>query len=70
MHVKIVQVVLIRRFIFSCGQSAEPFLVEVYPQGINTRQTYVYAKVKLQLVDKEWLVQIPLHDVVLIRVEV
>ena len=70
MHVEVVQVVLVGRLVLGSSQPTETFLVEVDTQGVNATQEDVDAKIKLQLVYQERLVQVPLHDVVLVRVEV
>ena len=70
MHVEVVQIVLVGRLVLSCGQPTETFLVEVDTQGVNAAQEDIDAEIKLQFVYQEWLVQVPLHDVVLVRVEV
>ena len=70
MHVEIIEVVLVRRSVFTRGQPAQAFLVEENAQGVNAAEQNVDAQVEFQLVDQEWLVEVSLDHVVLVWVKV
>ena len=69
-HVEVVEVVLIGGTVLTSRQATEPLIVEKNSKRVHAREEHVNAQIKLELVDQEWLVEIPLHHVVLIRIEV
>ena len=69
-HVEVVEIVLVGRSILASGQSAKALLVEQDPERVDTAEQNVDPQVKLQLVDQEWLMQVALHNIVFIGIEV
>ena len=69
-HVEVVEVVLIGGTVLTGRQATEPLIVEENSERVHAREEHIDAQVELELIDQEWLVEVPLHHVVLIRIEV
>ena len=70
MHEQVVQIVLLGRHVLAGGEATKTFLIDVNSERIDSAEQHVNSEVKFQIVYQEWLVQIPLHHVVLILIEV
>ena len=66
MHIHVSQVLLIWRLKLACRQPAKTLLVKVNAQGVNTTQQDINPQIKLQVVDKEGPIKVPLHHILLI----
>ena len=48
-------------FVWLCGKSGQPFVVDVEPQWVTPCKQNVYPKVKLKFVNQQWVLEIPLN---------
>ena len=68
MHVKVAQIAVIWRLVLDRGQPAEAFFIHVHPERVNSAHINVNSQIEFQFVDKKWFVEVPLYNVVVIRV--
>ena len=59
-----------RRFVFGCCKSAQAFFKEVNPQRINAAKQNINSEVELELINKQWFMQVSLHDVMILWIEI
>lgn len=59
-----------RRLVLLGCQSAEPFSVEKHSERVDSSNHHIDSQVELKFVDKKRIVQVSLHNVVRIDVEV
>lgn len=59
-----------RGLVFLSGEAAQPLLVKVNAKWVHAAQQYVNSQVEFQLINQESLVEITLHDVMPVKIEV
>jgi len=69
-HVKTVEIVLLRGLVLASSQSAKPFIVKIHSEGVYAAKHYVNPQVEFELVDQEGFVHISLNHIMPVFFEV